>query len=305
MIRSLLFVLLFCVSTSVAAQNAPFIMVLGTAQDGGYPHLGCNKQCCTKAWEEPGRRKYVVSLALADPATKKWWLFEATPDIKEQLHLFQKLTNNEYPYLPEGIFLTHAHIGHYTGLMQLGREVLNTKNVTVYALPKMKTFLENNGPWSQLVKLNNISISQMNTDTAVSLPGGITVTAFTVPHRDEYSETAGFSIHAGKRNYLFIPDIDKWSKWNRNIVDEVKKVDAALVDATFSDSTELPGRNMKEVPHPFIAETIELFSQEDAATKAKLHFIHFNHTNPVLWDENKMKQLVKAGYHYAIQGEKL
>ena len=306
MIKYACFFFLFCLASPLYAQPpGTHIIVLGVAQDGGYPHMGCTKKCCTMAWKDNAKKRYVVSLALIDPASKKWWLLEATPDIKEQLHYFQTLTKGAYPYLPSGIFITHAHIGHYTGLMELGREVMSTKDIPVYVLPKMKTFLETNGPWSQLVKLHNIDLHEMKTDSAINLSQQINVTAFIVPHRDEYSETAGFKITADNKKYLFIPDINKWDKWDRNIVNEVKAVDIAMLDATFSDETELPGRNMSEVPHPFVAETMSLFKNESKDTKAKVYFIHTNHTNPLLWDDQKQNEVRKTGYNIAQQGASL
>ena len=276
--------------------------MLGIAQDGGYPHIGCTRACCAMAWANDSMKRYVVSLALVDPASKKWWLFEATPDIKEQLHYFQTLTKGQYNFLPDGIFVTHAHIGHYTGLMELGKEAMGTRGVPVYSLPRMAAFLASNGPWSQLVKLDNIELRSMTVDMPVNLSDGISVSAFTVPHRDEYSETAGFKITTRTKKYLFIPDINKWNLWDRNIIDEVKSVDVALVDATFFDNTELPLRNFSSVPHPFVSETMKLFENEGAQTKAKIHFIHFNHTNPLLWDPKKRDDVIKAGFNYAIQG---
>ncbi|MCB0697145.1 MAG: hypothetical protein KDC07_07255 [Chitinophagaceae bacterium] len=281
------------------------ILILGTAQDGGYPHIGCQKQCCQRVWNGTSERRYVVSFALIDPETKHWWMFEATPDIKEQLQYFNKLTNGAYKYLPDGIFLTHAHMGHYTGLMQLGREALGTKGVKVYTLPKMRHFLENNGPWDQLIKLHNIDIQTIKPNSITGLGEHIKVLARTVPHRDEYSETAGFTIITPGKRYLFIPDINKWDKWDRDIINEVKDVDIALLDATFYDETELPGRRMEEVPHPFVEETMQLFNRTDKVTKAKIYFIHFNHTNPLLWDTGIQTELGNAGFNCAKQGTKL
>jgi pyrroloquinoline quinone biosynthesis protein B len=300
-------ILFLFLSLNANAQNEhePYILVLGIAQDGGYPHIGCQHKCCNMAWENDSLKKWVVSLALVDPVNKKWWLFEVTPDIKEQLHYFQSLTRGQYNFLPDGVFVTHAHIGHYTGLMEFGKEAMSTKEVPVYSLPRMAAFLETNGPWSQLVKLNNITLHPMHPDTSVQLTEQIRVTAFTVPHRDEYSETAGFRINTGNKKYLFIPDINKWDVWDRSIVTEVKAVDVALIDATFYDSTELPGRNLKSVPHPFVIATMNLFEKEDALTKSKIHFIHFNHTNPLLWGAKKRAEVKKAGYNIAIQGGKL
>ncbi len=299
-------ILLLLASITLRAQSEdkPFIITLGIAQDGGYPHMGCIKQCCNQAWVHDTMKRWVVSLALVDPATKKWWLFEATPDIKEQLHYFQSLTQGQYRFLPEGIFVTHAHIGHYTGLMELGKEVMSTKEVPVYALPRMSAFLETNGPWSQLISMHNIALPSMRADTPVRLTSNISVTAFTVPHRDEYSETAGFEINAGNKKYLFIPDVNKWDKWERNIVDEVKNVDIAFLDATFYEAGELPGRNISEVPHPFVSETMKLFQAEPPTIRAKVCFIHFNHTNPLMWDPAKRTLVEKNGFLVSGQGKR-
>lgn len=286
--------------TPVVAQK-PMVMVLGVTQDGGYPHMGCTRVCCAMAIRD-SVKQLVVSLALADPASKKWWLFEATPDITEQLQFFKSQTAGEFPYLPEGIFLSHAHMGHYTGLMYLGREVLNTKNTTVYVLPKMKSFLESNGPWSQLVALNNINLKTLIADNPVFLSDAISVTGFTVPHRDEFSETAGFTIKISTRKYLFIPDIDKWQKWSRNIVDAVESVDIAFLDATFYSADELPGRDISEVPHPLVTETLQLFPDQNQFKK--IYFIHVNHTNPLLWNASQQKAFLKEGYKLARQGDK-
>jgi len=296
-------VLFICFSVSVDAQ--PYVQVLGVAQDGGYPHMGCKKQCCKMAWDKPALRRYVVSLALVDPATKKWWLFEATPDIKEQLQYFSKLTKGAYNYLPDGIFITHAHIGHYTGLMQLGREVMNTKNIPVYAMLRLKAYLEDNGPWGQLVKLNNIALHELRAGAMLYLVKDISVKPFIVPHRDEYSETAGFRINAGKKTYLFIPDINKWSKWDKDIVNEVERSDVALLDATFYSGDELGKIDISEVPHPFVTETMQLFSQADAVTRAKIHFIHMNHTNPLIRGGKAKARCLEQGFKVAVQGERL
>ncbi|MDN3585530.1 MBL fold metallo-hydrolase [Pedobacter aquatilis] len=296
-------ILILFLSITCFAQNTtqPYVLVLGVAQDGGYPHMGCTKICCTNAWKNPETQKAVSSIALVDPKEKKWYLFDATPDIKKQLKDFSEKTKNKYPYLPDGIFITHAHIGHYTGLMEFGREVMNTKNLNVYVLPKLKSFLEANGPWSQLVKLQNIGITALAQDKPFTI-GESNVIAFTVPHRDEYSETAGFEISTQTKKYLFIPDIDKWSKWNQSIIERVKKVDFAFLDATFFNAEELGNRPISEVPHPLVTETTKLFENEALNIKSKIHFIHLNHTNKLLWDKCEQKDFLKSGFNLAKQG---
>ena len=303
--RALLLFFIIGFSVQTWAQKIPqssFVMILGVAQDGGYPHMGCQKNCCKMAWKDEKLRRNVVSLALVDPKTKKWWLFEATPDIKAQLQDFRIKTNEAYPYLPEGVFLTHAHIGHYTGLMEFGREVMATHNLKVYVLPKFKAFLTKNGPWSQLVNLKNVNLIELKPNDSIDIAEN-KVTAFTVPHRDEYSETAGFKIETPTKKYLFIPDIDKWSKWDKSIIDEVKKVDISILDATFYTNAELGNRPISEVPHPLVTETEVLFSKEGRNIKNKIFFIHFNHTNPLLWDNLTQKQVLKNGFNIAKQGD--
>jgi pyrroloquinoline quinone biosynthesis protein B len=304
MVRILFFSALIALNSKSFGQSA-FLLVLGVTQDGGYPHIGCELSCCVKAWQDAALRRYVVSLALVDPGSKKWWLFEATPDMREQLNYFRTLTKNEYNYLPDGIFITHAHMGHYTGLMQLGREALNAKEIPVYTLPKMKIFLEMNGPWSQLVALKNIRVQQLEAEQPIRLNESIGITAFTVPHRDEFSETAGFRITTGNKKYLFIPDIDKWDKWNKKIVDEVKAADIALLDATFNTADELPNRDIKEIPHPLVEETTQLFEAFSPAIRKRIHFIHFNHTNPLLWNLETKNKFLENGFNVAEQGAEL
>lgn len=282
----------------------PFVMVLGIAQDAGYPQIGCLKSCCETAWADSTHKTWVSSIAIVDPKVRKWWLVDATPDIKEQLHFFQKTTQGQYPFLPERIFLTHAHMGHYTGLLQFGREAMNTNLLIVNVMARMGDFLRNQAPWSQLVKLENIRLWSLVPTIQDVLSEDIFVEPFLVPHRDEFSETVGFHITAGKKKYLFVPDIDKWSKWNRNILEEVQKVDYAFLDGTFYNENELAFRKIAEVPHPTIEETMKLFVTESSDVKKKIHFIHLNHTNPLLWSDDQQKLLHKAGYKIAEQGKK-
>lgn len=300
-----LFIFLGCSEVSQVENTAPktpFIMVLGVAQDAGYPQAGYQEE-----WKaiNLGQRKplYTVSLGLIDPINKKRYLFDATPDFKEQLQMLDEISEtNDYPL--DGIFLTHAHIGHYTGLMHLGREVMGATGVPVHAMPKMKTFLEENGPWNQLVSLNNISIKPMQDSTLVELSKDISVMPFTVPHRDEYSETVGFKIQINQRSVVFIPDIDKWNKWDVDIREVVKNNDIILIDASFYQDGELEGRDMSLIPHPFTKESMELFSELSKTDKAKVYFIHANHTNPILdMNSPEYEEVSQAGFNVAQQGQ--
>ena len=279
-------------------KNEPYVIVLGTAQDGGYPQAGCHETCCDKAWNTRSLKRNVSCIAIVDPANKKQWIFDATPDIKYQLQL---LKNKSKINNVSGVFLTHAHIGHYTGLMYFGKEAISTKNLPVFCMPKMKSFIKNNAPWSQLVDIKNITLKSLQDSSEVILNSKIKVIPFLVPHRNEYSETVGYKLIINKTTIIFIPDIDKWEDWNKNVIEIIKDVDYAFLDATFYDDTELK-RDMKKIPHPFVKETMKLF--HDFSNKEKIHFIHFNHTNPLIFKESTEKnELIQSGFNIAEEGQ--
>ena len=278
----------------------PYLIVLGTAQDAGIPQLGCRKPCCLPYQGVPDPDLNVVALGLVAPQQGQNFLFEATPDIRRQLAIMNGVLNESSFVLPTGIFLTHAHMGHYTGLMHLGREALNAKSVPVYAMPGMKAFFEQNGPWDQLLTLQNIELQELQHQQAVVLNTSLQVTPIQVPHRDEYSETVGYRINGPEKSALFIPDIDKWEQWEVDIVSLLGEVDYAFLDATFFDAEEINNRDIKEIPHPFVIESIALFETLPPEEKAKVHFIHMNHTNPLLDPESPAsKEVTKNGFQVA------
>ncbi len=296
----ILLIFLFDFNTPSIAQSSfgkePYLVVLGTLQDGGSPHLGCEKDCCKTI--DPDKK--VVSLGMIDPVNGKRFLFEATPDITSQLKSLNQVLPGQKGYAPDGIFLTHAHIGHYAGLMFMGREAMNSKEVPVYAMPKMKMYLEGNGPWSQLVALNNIQIKPLSEGKWENISPTLKVKPMLVPHRDEYSETVGYIIEGPHKKILFIPDIDKWEKWRTDIVSLIKEVDHALIDGTFFSAAEVGNRNIAEIPHPLVQESLALFDSLPTKEKEKIIFIHFNHTNPLLDEKSDAsKQLQLGGFKRA------
>lgn len=291
------------VANNKTNQAKQYITILGTAQDGGFPHIGCQKKCCDDFYKGILPKQQVVSLGLIDKESQQKFLFEATPDISTQLADLEK-NHLKTSTIIDGVFMTHAHMGHYAGLLYFGKEALGKKDIPVYAMPKMKEFLSNNGPWSQLVTTQNIVFLDLQKDSIVPLSNALKVTPFLVPHRDEFSETVGYKIEGNTNSALFIPDINKWSLWEKNIVEEVKKVDYAFIDATFFKEGEI-NRPMSEVPHPFIEETVALFENESLATKNKVIFIHFNHTNPALQSNSKERNdLELLGFRFATEGQR-
>lgn len=249
------------------------LVVLGVAQDAGLPHLGCNRERCAAARSGAAPAQKVACLGLADRSGGRAYLFDATPDLPAQVHA---LTGGR---MPDGIFLTHAHVGHYTGLVYLGKESAAARGVPVYASPRMAGFLAGNEPWRTLVSDGHVALRSSAPGATVELPGGVAVTSFRVPHRDELSDTLGYRIAGPRATALYIPDVDRWESWDQSIRELADEVDVLLVDGTFGSADELPHRDISEIPHPLVTHTRELLR----GTRAELLFIHLNHTNRE-WD---------------------
>ena len=283
------------------------LYVLGSGQDGGSPQLGHDDD---PAWRDKKQVRTASSLGLIDRRASKRWLIDATPDVRDQLHRFDVMTMTSGPAPGlDGVFLTHAHIGHYTGLMFFGNESMGAKSLPVFAMPRMADFLAKNGPWSQLVSLGNIVLKPLQDRAPVEIGEQLSVTPLRVPHRQEYSEVVGYRIEGPHKKALFIPDIDRWEDWDAQgvkIEDQIAKVDVAYLDGTFFADGELPGRDMSKIPHPMITKSMERFAALPEAERAKIRFIHLNWSNPARFKTSPAREeVVKAGFHVAEENEKL
>lgn len=277
------------------------VLVLGTSQDGGYPQYNCGKECCQFAWKNPAERHFVSSLAVINEDDGSVWLVDCSPDFKEQFQMIRQHFNGR-DFKLKGIFLTHAHVGHYTGLAELGREVSSSNNIPVYVMPRMKRFLENNGPWNQLITLKNIELFAMTDNEKINLENQLSIKPFLVPHRDEYSETVGFEIKNDSKSLLYIPDIDKWERWQVDVSSMIQKADIVFLDGTFFSEKELENRNMNEIPHPSVEESMNYFSELSPHDKKKIHFIHLNHSNPLHRKTEESRKVLEENFNIASQG---
>lgn len=289
--KYLFILLVFLLNHSATAQE---LIVIGTLQDGGSPHMNCKKDCCA----QPKENDFVASIAVCDSTLSV--VIDATPDFVEQTNYLRE----QFGHNNLAIFLTHAHMGHYSGLIHLGREAANTHKVPVYAMNRMFKFLLNNGPWNQLIQLENIELRNLQESLPVTLENGIVMTPVLVPHRDEYSETVGYYIKGQNKTALYIPDIDKWSAWEQNILSIIPSVDYAFIDGTFYEDGEVP-RPMAEVPHPFISESVQLLKHLAQEDRNKVHFIHLNHSNPTRNKTNTGRIVIEAsGFRFAEFGQR-
>jgi pyrroloquinoline quinone biosynthesis protein B len=253
-------------------------ILLGTAQDGGLPQAGCHCSQCHLARTDPAQRRWVACLGLVDHAAQQSWLVDATPDFREQVHALHQ----HAPDCPlAGILLTHAHVGHYAGLIHLGREAWNTRALPIYASARMAGFLQTNAPWSQLIALGNVALHLLSPGQPLRLSSGLSLTPLQVPHRDEFSDTLAFvargTVRDPGRQLFYCPDIDTWERWDRDLRRFLSSMDVALLDGTFFSAGELPGRDIAQIPHPLATDTAGRLAGVDCA----VHLVHLNHTNPL------------------------
>ena len=287
-------------ATTPASECARELVVLGSGQDAGAPQIGHP--------DDGANPLMPSSLGLIDRKHGQRYLFDASPAITRQLAMLDAVEPPREGLGIDGIFLTHAHIGHYLGLAWLGREAAGAKGVPVYAMPRMAAFLRGNGPWSQLVEFGNIALTEMTPDDFVVANDDFGVLPIVVPHRDEYSETVGFLIMTPDKRALYLPDIDHWEgledATSQSLADFFATFDHVFIDATFWDDGELEGRDMSEVPHPRVKATMERLANTSVEERANIHFIHYNHTNPVRDpDSAESRAVASAGFNVAREGQ--
>jgi pyrroloquinoline quinone biosynthesis protein B len=249
-------------------------VLLGNAQDAGVPQAGCACANCRAAWASAAQRKWVSALGLLDVNANQWFLIDATPDFREQFHHMQ----TEAPGARlAGLLITHAHIGHYAGLIHLGYEAMAARGLLTYGTRRLNDFLRAHAPWSQLVEQGNIVLRELTPGEWRTLTPDLSVRPLLVPHRDEWSDTLAFVVRGPTRQLLYLPDIDDWEQWAHPLNDVVAGVDVALLDGSFFSLAELPERNIAAIGHPLVTDTVNRLT----GLAADVRFIHLNHSNPL------------------------
>ncbi len=250
---------------------------------------------------------YIASLALIQPSVQRYYLVDATPDITRQIDLirepnFRERARARRPF--DGIFLTHAHIGHYLGLAMLGREALAMAPTPCYCTEQMASFLSDNGPWSLLVEEGRLDLRPLSTDRWHRVDDLMSVRPLPVPHRDEFSDTVGFLFRGPSRTLLYLPDIDRWETWDRRIETVVGEADVALLDGSFYYAAEVPGRRQEDIRHPLIPDTMRRL-EGAVAEGRRVIFTHLNNTNVAFDREgNERRDLERRGFSVAQEGQR-
>lgn len=306
-----------CVESPPAASGPlspgaldPYVVVLGTAQDGGLPHAACTCPHCDAARRDRTRRRRISSIAIIVPSTGRRFVVDATPDLREQIDLLPAVrahVQGRVDRAPvDGVLLTHAHAGHYLGLAFFGFEAIHTSRLPVHATPRMAAFLRANSPWSRLASREEIVLRETPPGLAFELDAGVRVTPFAVPHRDEDSDTVLFKIVGPRHTIVYVPDTDTWATWSSAARQALAECDTALIDGTFFAADELPGRDVTTIGHPLMVATMDLLQDEVRAGRLRVLFTHLNHSNPALDPQGPERRAIgERGFAVAEDGQRL
>ena len=266
-------------------------IVLGSGQDGGAPQFGSSTR--------RGSARTASSIAVRS-STGALVLLDVTPDLRMQWQRLDGLgwVSNGTDDLA-AIAITHGHMGHYAGLVHLGKEAANVSGLPTVALPSVHAFLHGNEPWGTLYSAGHLTPHDATAPFRVD--DEVTIAAIRVPHRAEFTATAAFSVRVeGVPWLLYLPDIDAWDEWDE-AQDVIGEHQISLVDATFSSPDELPGRDIGSIRHPLVADTVDRFATLTGDRRIVL--THLNHSNPVTESDSDIARTAAwAGFEVAFDG---
>ena len=279
------------------------LLVLGAAQDGGLPHLGCTGPCCNDA-RGSGRVETPACVALRNLDSGGLLLLEATPAITAQVALLHELLGAALcgTSIVDAIAITHAHIGHYTGLMYLGRECAATSALPVHVSQAVADLLRSNAPWSNVIADGHVVLRPFSPGVPFEPMPGLCIEPVLVPHRDELSETVAFKVHGPNCSAMFCPDIDRWDGMLEPLLGDV---DVALLDGTFFDDSELPSRDRASIPHPTMVDTMRRIEGMGDARPTDVRFIHLNHSNAAFHGGAAAAEVTARGFRIARAGDRI
>lgn len=267
------------------------LVVLGSGQDGGSPQVGRG------VGTGPDRTASCVAIAVdGGPLV----LFDATPDLRVQdarLRAMGHRAQGGNPY--DAVFITHAHMGHYAGLVHFGKEAAATERMPLVAPASVVGFLSENQPWRALLDAGRLA--PISAEDGPVRFGPLLVEGIPVPHRSEFGSTVGYSVSVDSEPWiLYVPDIDSWKAWSaaEGVLGSHR---ICLLDAAFGSPDELPGRDISKIPHPFVSDTITRFA--DLANGRRMILTHMNHSNTLAEPASDLSiAAARAGFEVARDG---
>ena len=282
-----------------------WLRVLGSAAGGGYPQWNCRCPTCraVRDGSRPARARTQSSIAVS-PDRRRWFLFNASPDIRAQFEAFPGMHPGDGRTTPlEAVLLTDAEIDHTLGLLLLreGRGIQLHATAATHATLRGGTgflqTLERCCPvdWRPVVPGREVSI------------GGISYRAFDVPtaKHDRFGSgtdegrVVGYRLtdESTGRAAVYLPGVQELTPAVR---DELDGIDCLFIDGTTWHDDELirlglAEKTARDMGHLAIGGpggSLELLSPLPIVRKI---YIHINNTNPILLQDTPERRLVTEG----------
>ena len=108
-----------------------------------------------------------------------------------------------------------------------------------------------------------------------------------------------FVIRGPAGRLFFCPDIDSWQAWALDVRQVVAGMEVALLDGCFFSPDELPGRDLRQIPHPLVTDTVSRLS----GLTCEINLIHLNHSNPLLHEGPERAWLARQGFGVGYLGQ--
>jgi len=297
------------------------IRVLGAAAGGGFPQWNCNCPNCDGLRKGSIRAQARTQSSIAVSGDNEHWvLFNASPDVLQQLRSFPELQPGRAlrDTAIAAIVLIDAQIDHTTGLYML-RE--HRQPWPVWCTPGVREDLSVGNPlfgvlghyaginWHEVPLAGAFSIERATGlgFEALSLTSNAPPYS---PHRDrpQPGDNIGVSLintKNGKRVF-YAPGLGEMEP---HVWAAMERADCVLVDGTLWTDDEMirlgasqkTSRAMGHLPQSGAGGMLEWLDRLPATTRKVL--IHINNTNPILDEDSPQRATLSAhGIEVAFDG---
>jgi pyrroloquinoline quinone biosynthesis protein B len=296
------------------------IVLLGTAAGGGFPQWNCWCPGCRIARQEPARARPRTQSSVAVSADgRRWFLLNASPDVREQLARLPVTPPEGVRYVPvAGVVTTDAELDHTLGIVLL-RE---GRRLRLYATCAVRRVLEHDSailPVTRAfadVDLVEIPFSggPVPLDYLGGGTSGLAIETFPVPAgpprfatEDHAGHTIGLVLRdsATGGSCAFVPGC---GGLDRGLLARLNEADLVLFDGTFWTDDEpirlgIADRTAREMDHLPVSGPDGSLEQLATLKAPRRVYTHINNTNPMLIEDSPERaQVERLGLAVGMDG---
>jgi pyrroloquinoline quinone biosynthesis protein B len=295
-----------------------WVRVLGAAAGGGFPQWNCGCPQCraVRDGSRPCRSRTQSSVAVSADY-RRWFLLNASPDIRAQIESFPALHPRGVRDSPlQAVLLTDAELDHTLGLLLL-REA---GDLEVHATAAAhETLLKGTSLLQTLGAYANVEWRPVSPGVEVSLANGLSYRAFPVPTskrarfgtgEGDEGVVVGYRITDGDtgRSLVYLPGAQELTA---SVLAQLEDCTCLLFDGTCWQDDELiqlgiAGKTSRDMGHLPIGGAGGSLEQLAPLPIERKIYIHINNTNPILFEDAPERRIVEEhGLEVAADGLEL